>query len=287
MRPFLTVLLTLLLTMACSCSSSNEKMPTETPQASSNEIQLSAARGRIHLPNPFPSDWPLTQAQAEFLILYKAETIARLSVDPQELLKVGFQSPKELVAFAWQLLETDLTPIERDMPYLRGAGFVRQKLFVLIALHGDEEDAARLLERLKGVVQKSYLEESVGEYLEHTMLAESMGLFLMRDHFMPQKDRARMQEIEDYLLSCTRYGTPTCWPREDDLGPDDEMRRYALMALAISCGERGQARIQEYAEMPGDFSRIIADVNFKLRDQVLSHGEEIPKTLSPVLPREK
>ena len=95
-------------------------------------------------------------------------------------------------------------------------------------------------------------------------------------------------EIEDYLLSCTRYGTPTCWPREDDLGPDDEMRRYALDALAISCGERGRARIQEYADDPQyEFSHIIAEHCFKLRDQVLSHGEEIPKTLSPVLPREK
>ena len=285
---FLTVLTTLLLAAVYSCSSSGEKNLSKTPQSSTDGPQLSAARGPIHLPNPFPSDWPLTQAQAEFLILYKAEAIARLSVDPQELLKVGFQSPKELVAFAWQLLETDLTPIERDMPILRGAGFVRQKLFVVIALHGDEEDAARLLERLKGVVQKSHLEESFGEYLEHTMLAESMGLFLMRDHFMPQKDRARMQEIEDYLLSCTRYGTPTCWPREDDLGPDDEMRRYALKALAISCGERGRARIQEYADDPQyEFSHIIAEHCFKLRDQVLSHGEEIPKMLSPVLPREK
>ena len=240
----------------------------------------------ITAPNPIPLDWPLTQEQADFLLNYNLEAMARLTVNPKELLKVGFQSPKELVAFAWRLLETDLSPIIRDMPYLKGPGFIHKKLYMIIALHGDVEDAARLLNRLKGVVQFFGLGEVPGEHDANTVLAESMGFFLMRDHFMPQKDRALMQEIEDYLLNCTIYGTDSCWPRNDGSGGDDDMRRYALNALAISCGERGRARIKEYAALPDEFSHIIAENRFELTKRIESYAHEIRHTLKPVLPRE-
>ena len=236
-------------------------------------------------PEVIPKDWPMTFEQFEFLMSGHLESMGRRSVDPDALNRAGFKNQKDLVAFAWEMLERDLSPFKRDQAF--APGHIHQVLYMIIGLHGDMKDAERLFHRLKNLKQKPSGIEPADEHVANKMLAQSMGLFLMRDHFMPQEDRALMEEIEDYLLDCTRYGTPSCWPREGLKSGDDEMRRYALMALAISCGEKGQARIQEYAEMPGDFSHIIADVNFKLRDQVLSHGEEILQMLSPVLPREK
>ncbi len=269
------------------CNGSQKERSTQNAEKSIKET--GKAYG-IHGPRPrrpkvTPKDWPMTFEQFNFLMSGSLQTLVRRAVNPEELKKAGFQSPKDLVAFAWDMLDADLTPFKRDQGF--PPGYIHQACFMMIGLHGDLEDAERLYHRLKSLVQKPIFEEAADESIANCALAQSMGLFLMRDHFMPQEDRSLMEEIEDYLLGCTKYGTPSCWPCADLDSGDDDMRRYALRALAMSCGEKGKARIQEYADDPQyEFSHIIADVCFELRDKVLIYGKEIPKMLSPVLPKE-
>ena len=275
-----TLLLILSLMIACSRSSPNEQSISPAAQSSYGMPGASPKRMKTT-----PSDWPLSFEQLDFLMSGRLEKMARRSAEPKNREQAGWKTPQEMVAFAWNLLEADLHPIERDQGIEPGK--IHEAVFFLIGLHGDLEDARRLFDRLKSLVQAPREVEASDEHSAHTALAEAVGFFLMRDHFMPQKDRALMEEIEAYLSNCARYGAPSSWPREDAPSGNDDMRRYALKALAISCGEKGRERIQEYLNQPeGTLGRIAGQVCFDLTKRVESEAEEIRRTLQPVLPRE-
>jgi hypothetical protein len=275
----------LAVTALLGCNRSQKELAPKTAEQSTRHVGKGMAGPGPKRMKETPKDWPMTFEQLDFLMTGSLEWVGRKSVDLKALNEAGFKTTKDLVAFAWDLLGRDLEPIRRDQGI--DPGYIHRDCYLLIGLHGDLEDASRLYHRLKSLVRKPSFQTSADELIANNMLAQSMGLFLMRDHFMPQEDRALMEEIEQYLLGCTIYGTPSCWPTEGIKGGDDGMRRYALKALAMSCGEKGRERIQEYADDPeSDFSHIIAEVCFKQRDRVLGFEDDIKKTLSPVFARE-
>ena len=234
---------------------------------------------QIALPETKPDDWPITRAEVELL---RSDHL-KLELKPWN--ELGYRHRADLVAFARKVLESDLAPIDRDLDN-SFSGRIQGAAYQLLGLYGSIEDAARHFQDVKDIVHRGgFYKEPVSDMLKNMDMVRSLGFYLMRDHFMPQSNRELMVEIEDYLLNCTVIGTPSCWPYPDFDNGDDDLRRYALNALAYGCSERTKERLKTYTSLKEpDLFLTEGRYDQEEMEKIEKRGDEIRAKLVPVLP---
>ncbi len=231
-------------------------------------------------PKVVPADWPLTKDEHDFL----TSSVRRKALDPKELQKIGLHTRKEIVAFAYRVLEMDLAPIARTMNddayYL-----VPNGAYVLISYYGSQEDARKHFEAVKA------LDGEFSEFGDQAIrgrmspMIETLGYYLMRDHLMPQKERALMVELEDFLYRCSELDADSCWPYENMGSPNNYFRSSAVAAIGYGCSERTKIRAKKYAANPrGSLEFIEGEIMLAEIDYVENSGDFIKQRLPPVLP---
>ncbi len=249
------------------------KSKPETQVVQKTNIEMAK---EIGLPDVIPEDWPLTREEIEAL------EFSPVGLYTKALESIGLHTRSEIVAYAYKLLEMDLSPLER----YRHAGFFQGVAYQLLGLYGSLEDAEKHFHDVKSIVhQGEYLAEPLNDMLKNMQMIRSLGFYLMRDHFMPQENRSLMVEIEEYLLSCTIIDTPSCWPFSDLENGNDELRRYALNALSYSCSEKAKERMKTYLSLPEQrLLHIEGKYDQKELEETEKRGDEIRAKLKPVLP---
>ncbi len=243
------------------------------------QTELRSTECIVAVPDVTPEDWPLTNREVEYL---RGDL---LKLDLKALDAIGLHKRAEIVAFAKRVLAADLAPIERDL-VLISEGQLKGKAYYLLGFYGSLEDATRHILEVKSIVHREDpWTESPSDSTKHERMIRALGFYLMRDHFMPQKDRALMTEIEDYLLSCTVIDTPSCWPYPDLDNGNDNLRRYALKALAYGCSARAEERIKSYlGESERKLLRLEGEYDREEMEKIEKRGDEIRAKLVPVLP---
>ena len=261
----------ILLVLCCGC-----KSKPETKEKSVQEDTPIA--DMVGIPEKTPEDWPLTRDEVELL---RGDL---LKLDPKPLEAAGLYKRSEIVKFAYKVLDLDLSPIERDL-ILITEGQLKGKAYYLLGLYGALGDAEKHFQDVKSIVHDvEYHKESDNDQRLHLRMVESLGFYLMRDHFMPQNDRKLMIEIEDYLLNCTIIDTPSCWPYPNRDNGNDDLRRYALNALAYSCSDRAKEQIKTYLAQPKELILHIAgECNQRHMEEIEARADEIREKLLPGL----
>ncbi len=236
-------------------------------------------RGGIS-PSVSPSDWPLTQAEADFLI----QNVRCGALDPEALQRVGLHSRKAITAFAHRVLQMDLSPCIRD------AGSTASHLlplgaYTLLGYYGSLEDARAHFEAVKALDVGMLKQMPEDEWQRLEPMVETLGFYLMRDHLMPQPKRELIAEIDDYLYRCSSLEEPSCWPHDEPLEAIHELWSGAFHAMSASLSRRAKKRAQKYADFPRDsgpaFWGMVA-----LKDIEIAEGlqERERKQLPPLLP---
>ncbi len=253
-----------------ACHSKEHQQPEPEPSAA--EI--------LRSPDVVPKDWPLTKEEHDFL----TSGVRRKAFDPKELQKIGFHTRKEIVAFAYRVLEMDLAPIARTMN--RDAyRLVSEGAYVLLGLYGSLEDAQKHFDAVKALDGKLSEDIESIEAVRAQTLIKTLGYYLMRDHLMPQKERTLMVEIEDFLYRCGELDTDSCWPYENMISPNNYFRSRALETSAYSCSERIKARAKEYAANPkGSLESSVGEIMLQKMAYAEQNAELFKKRLPPVLP---
>ncbi len=265
------ILLTAAAIAAAGCQSKTKKTP---PRESEDVAQI------LGTPKKIPDDWPLTREEHD-LLTRNAKTGA---LDPKKLERAGLHSRKEIVDFAYRVLQMDLAPIARDMMstayYLVPLG-----AYTLLGYYGSLEDAAAQFEAVKAIDGKAVAEGRTPESRKFESMVETLGYYLMRDHLMPQKDRRLMMEIEDYLYRCSELNAPSCWPYEGMETSNDELRINAFDAVAYGCSDRAKTRAKKYtAQNEGSIYYAFGEDALKDMARIESMREKLLKQLPPVLP---
>ncbi len=264
----------LLTAAALAAAGCRTKPQTPAPKASDAAAQI------LGTPKKIPDDWPLTREEHD-LLTRNAKSGA---LDPKKLARAGLHSRKEIVDFAYRVLQMDLAPIARDMMstayYLVPLG-----AYTLLGYYGSLEDAAAQFEAVKAIDGQAVAEGRTPESRKFESMVETLGYYLMRDHFMPQKDRRLMMEIEDYLYRCSELNAPSCWPYEGMETSNDELRDGAFEAISYGCGERAKARAKKYAaEVEGCIYFVFGKDALEEMARVEGMQEKVVRQLPPVLP---
>ena len=267
------IFVSLMTSIFCFGCKSKPADPEETSQSTDAPMEKGIA-----LPDSTPDDWPLSVDEIRLL----RRNHLKLELKPWETL--GFHNREDIVDLAHKTLASDLSPIARDVV----DGFIGQLqgyAYQLLGLYGSLEDAERHFNAVKEIVHQGGLyEEPASNIVRHWQMLRSLGFYLMRDHFMPQKERSLMVGIGDCLLSCTSSGTPSCWPYPDYDNGDDSLRRYALNALSYSCSERAKERIKTYTSLPEpDLFLTEGRYDQEEMEKIEKRGDEIRAKLRPVL----
>ncbi len=242
---------------------------------------------------PMPSDWPYPDEWFDAL---------RYSVhiryfNPNTLIRSGLTSRKEIVRFARSLLRYELDP-ELDPDEYQAREIALTGAYDLLGIYGSLEDARMHFEAVKAIdasVEVEAVRDEQGFFLYQNSPAvtygdmiESLGYYLMRDHFMPAKDRKLMREIEDYLYRCMDPQKPHCWGREDMDGLLDHYRLSAEDGFNLSCSDRANARLEEIREeIKGTWYEEVDYFNTDAIRCINSRQDKIRAYFPPVLPEEE
>ncbi len=231
-------------------------------------------------PEKVPADWPMTREQ--YMIL--GYDTPEHALDSKELEKAGLHSRKEIVGFAYKVLEMDLSPIARDM--ISSSGIAAQMgAYELLGYYGSIEDAQKLFESVKAIDGKTARENLDGKQYLYWKMVESLGYYLMRDHLMPQKDRTLMQEIEDFLYRCSDIEQISCWDYESRPKVIDALTLHAIEAISLGSSERMHLRAKKYVTYPQDsIYHLYGSIELENLAWVEERAEKIKRQLPPMLP---
>ena len=265
----------LILTIALwSCKSS-----PDTPSQSPLKEEEIAFVHQGYFPRLAPKDWPLTREEVLFL-----RSPRQVLTNPQLPTNAGFHTPQEIVDFVHRVLNTDLSPIGRDTKNLT-PNVLQGHAYELLGLYGSAEDARFHLEEVKKIEGHAKGDAN----MKSLRMIQGLGYYLMRDHFMPQEDRAIIQEIEAYLEQCSDFDQPFCWPsNHQHLFPNKKkviniLNDGAFQALAYGCGEHVKSIAKEYSEYPQEgILHIIGENALNDIKHLESDAAQIRKLLPPV-----
>ncbi len=253
-------------------------MPQPAPQT-----EVTYGGDREAPPQQIPDDWPITKAQ---YALIGWDTASKL-LDPQAIEAAGFHSRKEIVAFAYRLLQMDYAPIARVMGG-SNEGEDRGAAYEILGHYGSLEDARKHFDAVKAIDGNQYEHENVNQMILMHYMIKSLGYYLMRDHFMPQKENDLIQQIEDYLYQCSEINASSCWPYEGIETPNDYLREYARAAVNLGCSQRAQSRAQENAsQLKGSLYELYGSDDLAFIERTEAKADRIKNQLPPVLPEEE
>ncbi len=225
-----------------------------------------------------PADWPITWNQYRWL----TKRNLHKSFDAEKLKQAGLKSGLVMRDFAVHLLEIDFAPLTRDFGLPAWAAY--REAYELLGLHGSLEDLQELFTRVKALEARHYTEESSLLIDIKEEMITALGYFLLRDHFHPIKDRALMEEIEDYLYRCSDWDGASCWKNLSPTKLKLPFRSAADDALAISLSARGMAHYQEWVKAKDYNRRINAKVSLELIESLQKDEKFLRENLRPVLP---
>ena len=230
-------------------------------------------------PQEIPADWPMTREQY-LLIGYNAYERA---LDSKALELAGLHSRKEIVEFAYEVLKMDLSPIERDM--IESSGRAAQRgAYTLLSYYGSIEDAQKLFDAVKAIDGKVVDQNLDGQHTVYIKMVEALGYFLMRDHFMPQRERTLMQEIDDYLYQCSEISRDSCWDYEGRPEAIGSLMLAAIDGIERSCSDRVKARAKAQTAYPeGSITHQFGKSALEEIARIEDLADKIRKQLPPVL----
>ncbi len=165
--------------------------------------------------------------------------------------------------------------------------------YYLLGYYGSLEDAQKIFEEVKQINSRDDTEEWEDQWIMYVRMIESLGLFLMRDRFMPQKDRALMTEIEEFLERCAELVKGEgCWTAEDQQSIRGTLCNVSFDALSDGGGQKIKAylkKIEDYLEThSGREERRYAELQLKRitknTECLDSRAENIRKYFPPVQP---
>ena len=231
-------------------------------------------------PEIVPEDWPITKEEHDFLTY----GLRMNALDSKALQSIGLHTRKEIVEFAYRVLEIDLDPIARTMnddvywlvPY--GA-------YVLLSHYGSLEDAQKHFDAVR-ILDGQFSEQYHSpKGARARPMIETLGYYLMRDHFMPQKNRSLMAELEDYLYKCSEANAPSCWPYEGMPGTNNGLRVAALEAMSYSCSERAKQRAKmDTSDAQESVKKTYGTILLRKMESIEQNAAMIRRQLPPVLP---